>query len=37
MFLQIFLKNDLENEFQFQLKGYAVGGEAVNPSRHKCA
>jgi hypothetical protein len=30
-------ENDLENEFQFQYQGYAVGGGAVNPLRHKRA
>jgi hypothetical protein len=29
--------NDLENEFQFQLQGYAVGGGGVNPQRHERA
>jgi hypothetical protein len=26
-----------ENEFQFQLQGYAVSGRRVNPLRHKRA
>jgi hypothetical protein len=26
--------NDLENEFQFQLQGYAASGGGVNPWRH---
>jgi hypothetical protein len=30
-------ENDLENEFQFQLQGYAVSGGGVNPLRHKRA
>jgi hypothetical protein len=30
-------ENDLENEFQFQLQGYAVSGGPVNPQRHKRA
>jgi hypothetical protein len=29
--------NDLENEFQFQLQGYAASGGAVNPLHHKRA
>jgi hypothetical protein len=29
--------NDLENEFQFQLQGYAVGAARVNLRRHKRA
>jgi hypothetical protein len=31
------LENHLENEFQFQLQGYAPGGVAVNPLGHKRA
>jgi hypothetical protein len=31
------IQNDLENEFQFQLQGYAVSAAGVNPSRHKRA
>jgi hypothetical protein len=30
-------ENDLENEFQFQLQGYAASGGGVNPLRHKPA
>jgi hypothetical protein len=30
-------KNDLENEFQFQLQGYAVCAAGVNPCRHERA
>jgi len=30
-------ENDLENEFQFQLQGYAVSAAGVNPRRHKRA
>jgi hypothetical protein len=30
-------ENDLENEFQFQLQGYAAIGRPVNPPRHKRA
>jgi hypothetical protein len=26
-------ENDLENEFQFQLQGYAASGGGVNPRR----
>jgi hypothetical protein len=31
------LESDLENEFQFQLQGYAASGGGVNPRRHKRA
>jgi hypothetical protein len=31
------LENDLENEFQFQLQGYAGSGGGVNPLGHKRA
>jgi hypothetical protein len=30
-------ENDLENEFQFQLQGYAASGWRVNPRCHKHA
>jgi hypothetical protein len=30
-------ENDLENEFQFQLQGYAGSAGRVNPPCHKCA
>jgi hypothetical protein len=30
-------ENDLENEFQFQLQGYAASGGGVNLRRHKRA
>jgi hypothetical protein len=33
----MFAENDLENEFQFQLQGYAGSAGRVNPLRHKCA
>jgi hypothetical protein len=35
-FLAWQLENDLENEFQFQLQGYALPGAAVNPPPHNC-
>jgi hypothetical protein len=30
-----FENNDLENEFQFQIQGYAVGSGGVNPLHHE--
>jgi hypothetical protein len=30
-------ENNLENEFQFQLQGYAAGRRGVNPRRHEWA